>query len=197
MSDSSLSQSADERELSEWMRAAQSGQQASYRLLLNRVQELLKPFVRNALARAGLMSSSACEDVIQEILLGIHSKRDTYDPSQYFLPWMYAIARYKVIDYMRFSKKQASSISVEESGILDTLEAPQMDSPERPMDIQEVLELLPKKQRLVLELVKVSGLSLQEAALKTGFSISDVKVTIHRAIKTVQKRIQEVKRHDG
>ena len=38
---------------------------------------------------------------MQETLLAMHNKRDTYDPGQPVTPWMFAIARYKLVDLLR------------------------------------------------------------------------------------------------
>jgi RNA polymerase sigma-70 factor (ECF subfamily) len=41
------------------------------------------------------------EDLVQETLLAMHTRRDTYDPQRPFTAWAYAIARYKMIDRLR------------------------------------------------------------------------------------------------
>src|SRR5258708_5028516 len=90
--------SQDERELAALMRKAQKGDAEAYQALLRRVKTMLESYVRNSLNRQGRGAAGAADDIIQEVLLGFHAKRHTYDPSQRFLPWFYAIARYKTID---------------------------------------------------------------------------------------------------
>ena len=48
------------------------------------------------------------EDVVQETLLAIHLKRHTWRADGPVLPWVFAIARYKLIDHLRKNKIRAS-----------------------------------------------------------------------------------------
>lgn len=185
-----LDKSADEKRLSELMRKAQGGDEAAYRSLLLEVEKMLASFIKNNLFRLGLGNTQSHDDLLQEILLAIHTKRATYDPNQYFLPWMYAISRYKIIDHARATRTSSKVIALEMD--LATLELPaaEINSSGSNSDVEILLNSLPKKQREILELVKIKGLSIKEAALHTGCSDSDVKVTIHRAIKTLQKKLK-------
>ncbi|MBK7844178.1 MAG: sigma-70 family RNA polymerase sigma factor [Bdellovibrionales bacterium] len=185
-----LDDSSDEKRLQELMRNAQGGDAISYRSLLLEIEKMISSFVKNSFFRLGLVGSSAWEDVTQEILLSIHAKRATYNPNQYFLPWLYSIARYKVIDFARAARTVSKFIDLE----LDLLELdvahPQVEESNTSRDLLALFDDLPQKQRQVLELVKIQGLTIAEAATETSFSHSDIKVTIHRAIKTLQKRLR-------
>ena len=46
-------------------------------------------------------SATEAEDLTQEALMAIHTRRHTYDPSLPLMPWVHAIARYKLIDHLR------------------------------------------------------------------------------------------------
>lgn len=52
------------------------------------------------------------QTIIRLLLLSLHSKRATYDPQQFFRPWIYAIARYKVIDHARAQKTVSKYIEL-------------------------------------------------------------------------------------
>ncbi len=62
-----------------------------------------RQFVRpSAGASAGwVFSASDAEDVVQEVLIAIHSKRHTWDEARPFLPWVGAVVRYKALDAVR------------------------------------------------------------------------------------------------
>jgi len=151
---------------------------------------LLK-YVENSFARFGLAGSGGQEDVLQEILLAVHTKRHTYDPERFFLPWMYAMARYKVIDHLRKNKVSLrATISLDDE--LENIETLMVFESTADLDIEALCETLPEKQRNVLKLVKIEGLSVEEAAKRTGYSASDIKVTVHRAIKALQEKVSEV-----
>ncbi len=181
-----LKDSALERELSGWMDSAQQGDGEAYRSLLEKLSGLARRYVRHALGRRHGLDAGDCEDVVQEILLAVHSKRHTHDPQKFLLPWFFAIARYKVIDEIRRlgPVRQAVSYSDELE-----LEARPEDIGAR-MDIQRLLRGLPHKQRRLLELVKLAGLSVQEASGRTGYSESDVRVSVHRALKALRRQME-------
>ena len=178
---SSLSKSRDEQELSELMRKSQNGDGEAYNQLLTRIEKMLHSFVRK------YVQTDMAEDVIQEIILGIHSKRNTFNSEQFFLPWFYAIARYKVVDYIRAKKKQEVLLFDPEdfelllnsdvSGVIDSVTVDHLEG---------MFSELPEKQRSILKSVKIEGLSIKETADKMRLSESDIKINIHRALKRLK-----------
>src|ERR1700750_1498474 len=82
------------------MRSALAGDDAAYRRLLGAVAPVLRANARRALVRAGQPADQA-EDVVQDILLAVHLKRHTWDVNAPFAPWLFAIARNKLIDALR------------------------------------------------------------------------------------------------
>jgi RNA polymerase sigma-70 factor, ECF subfamily len=173
-----------ERELAEAMVLTQKGEAEACRRLLKGVEKMARAYVQRALTKVGIQPEGRAEDVVQEILLAVYSKRGTYDPEQLFLPWMYAIARYKLVDNLRTTKGKRQPVP------LDALSQPIATYPETgtELDVEQLLASLPKKQRLLLGLVKIEGLTASEAAARTGFSVSDVKVSVHRALQSLKKR---------
>lgn len=194
-----LIQDKDEAELSKLMRRAQGGDMESYHLALTKIRDMLRKFIGNSFRKFRISAEDSVEDVLQEALLAIHQKRATYNPEQFFLPWMYAIARYKVIDYLRKSKVALRTTvswdeELESLEVLMVLESNTFLDTE--IDTDTLIAMLPEKQKAVLLLVKIEGLSIEETSLKTGYSVSDVKVTVHRAIKALQEIVKEVPRED-
>ena len=87
----------------EWtglMRLAISGDSAAYHRLLKAVTPVLRAAARRGLARAGQPVDQS-EDIVQDILLAVHLKRHTWDANAPFAPWLFAIARNKLIDALR------------------------------------------------------------------------------------------------
>src|ERR1700728_558323 len=82
------------------MRAAIAGDEAVYRRVLGEIGLYLPSIARGAFARAR-GGDADVEDVVQETLLAIHLKRDTWDGGLRLAPWIAAIARHKIIDAMR------------------------------------------------------------------------------------------------
>jgi DNA-directed RNA polymerase specialized sigma24 family protein len=80
------------------MRAANRGDAVAYRRLLDAITPVLRGVVR---ARGASLGHEAREDVVQEVLLAVHLKRQTWREDQPLRPWLYAIARHKVVDAFR------------------------------------------------------------------------------------------------
>jgi len=77
------------------MVASLDGDAAAYRDLLRELTGYLRAYYRCRVA----YGAADAEDLIQETLIAIHSRRSSYDRSQPFTAWVYAMARYKLIDY--------------------------------------------------------------------------------------------------
>src|SRR6201984_3266265 len=82
------------------MRSAMAGDGTVYHRLLKAITPVLRAASRRGLARAGQPTDQA-EDIVQDILLAVHLKRHTWDASAPFAPWLFAIARNKLIDALR------------------------------------------------------------------------------------------------
>jgi RNA polymerase sigma-70 factor (ECF subfamily) len=68
---------------------------------------MLRRRVRTPLAKVGLRVHEA-EDVVQEILIGLHAKRHTWDETRPLVPGLYTITRDKFIDAGRRLRREAS-----------------------------------------------------------------------------------------
>ena len=125
------------------------------------------------------------DDLVQETLISLHRKRATYEPSRPFLPWLAAIARYRWVDQLRKTYRADEtelvaelSVASDESGIIARI------------SIDRLLEHLPEKQAYVIRMVKIDGLSISEAALRSGQSEPLVKVNIHRGLKKLAALVE-------
>ncbi|RYG37916.1 MAG: sigma-70 family RNA polymerase sigma factor [Burkholderiales bacterium] len=146
---------------------------------------LLAGYLRGFLARKMGRSAADLEDLVQESLLAIHVKRDTYDTSQPFTAWAFAIARYKLIDWYRRNKIRRTDPIDEAS---DLFTGADTDEIAVRHDLGKLVSTLPERQRILLEDVKITGLSNAEAGLKAGMSEGAVKVSIHRSLQTLMRR---------
>ena len=171
-----------EVELKALMLASQDGDAASHRALLDRLSRRLRAYYKGKLAGIGRGASEA-EDLVQEAVLAIHIKRHTYDPAEPLTPWVHAIARYKLIDFLRHTRASLADVPIEEADMImahdDIVDA------ESTYDVKRLMERLPKNMRCAIEAVKLDGQSIAEAAERCGISESGVKVNIHRGLKTL------------
>ena len=58
-------------------------------------------------------------------------------------------------------------------------------------DVGKLLSALPPRQRRLLQDVKITGLSMEEAAAKSGMSVSAVKVSVHRGLKIMARKVRD------
>ncbi len=181
----------NEQELKALMTAGLGGDAAAHRALLERLSRHLRSYYRGRLSRIG-RSTSEVEDLLQEALLAIHTRRDTYDPAALFTPWAYAIARYKLIDYLRRTNPSRTDVPIEDAGEL-TAQA-NHDEVESSIDVKQLLARLPAKMRRAIQDVKLDGLSIAEAAHRSGMTESAVKVSIHRGLKALSAMIKPKER---
>ena len=126
------------------------------------------------------------EDLVQETLLAIHLKRGTYDRALPFTPWAYAIARYKLLDHFRRSGSRAA-VPLEDAGELLAVENTEEGAVRQ--DVARLLAALPPRQRGLMRDVKLTGLTMEEAAVKSGMSVSAVKVSVHRGMKRLRREV--------
>ena len=165
--------------------AGNDGDSAAYATFLRELAALLRGFYRKRLQSA----PDEVEDLVQEVLIAIHNQRHTYDAAQPLTAWAHAIARFKLVDWFR-RREVRGGAHVDIDDVADTLAAEDHDAGDAKRDVATLLAELPPKQRAVIEWVKLEGLSIAEAAAKTGQSESLVKVNIHRGLKTLAARMR-------
>jgi RNA polymerase sigma-70 factor (ECF subfamily) len=142
----------------------------------------LRGYYRTRLSRARRGPVDA-EDLVQETLMAVHARRDTYDPEQPFTPWLYAIARYKLIDYLRRSRVAAGNLPSED--IEEITARDDGMASESSLDLGRLLKRVPSRFHDAIRFVKLEGLSVSEAAVRMGISESAVKVNVHRGMKAL------------
>src|SRR5258708_6237737 len=102
----------NEQELRALMISGLDGDGAAHQALLERLSSHLRGYFKHRFARIGHGPAEA-EDLVQEALMAIHTRRHTYDRSQPLTPWVYAIARYKFLDYLRRTKASFRDVPIE------------------------------------------------------------------------------------
>jgi RNA polymerase sigma factor (sigma-70 family) len=168
----------------EWavlMRAAIAGDSGSYKRLLVSLTPALRGVARRDCARLGLDVGEA-EDVVQETLLAVHLKRDTWDMDRPIGPWIMTIARNKLIDARR-RRGAKTPLPIDDAFDLAAPEAAD-DGLDR-QDVDRLLGELGERQRDLVRFLSIDGHSVKEAAERHGMSEGAVRVALHRAIKTL------------
>ena len=162
------------------MVAALEGDASAYRALLSALTPHLRAYFARRLGRAD------AEDLVQETLIAIHTKRATYDRTLPFTAWLHAIARYKLIDHFRRAGLRRT-LPIEDAHGVFAQEDCESVSARR--DVEKLLAALPENKRKLVRQVKIEGLSTAEASQASGISQSAVKVGVHRALRTLSAMV--------
>ena len=171
---------ADERSLARLMILANSGDRAAYATLLVECQRWLRAYFSRRVAPAFL------DDLVQDTLMALHQKLATWDRDRPFLPWLAAIARYRWVDQLRRIYR-AETVELSDEMVGEDNE-PAITAK---ISLERLMAHLPEAQVRAIEMVKIEGLSVSEAARMTGQSESLIKVNIHRGIKKLAALIEK------
>ena len=171
-----------EDQLRAWMTSGLDGDAAAHEALLRALVPLLRSFYRRRLHGA----DDDVEDLVQETLISIHTRRTSYDRDRPFTAWLYAIARYRLIDHLR---RRRASVPIEDVEAILLTEGFE-DAAAARMDVDTLLSTLSPKQARAIRDTHVDGLSVAEAAAQAGIGVSDVKVSVHRGLKALAARIR-------
>ena len=159
---------------------ALAGDAKAYAAFLTQSATHLRAYFRRRL----MASPNEVEDLVQETLLALHNRRHTYQTTQRLTPWLYAIARYKLIDLLRAqSPRRQVEVSLDDEHGAGALLPADASPAESRRDLLKLLDTLPDRHRLPIVLVKLEGRSVTEAAAATGMSEAAVKIGIHRGLK--------------
>lgn len=165
-----------EAELKMLMIGGLDGDAGAHGLLLRALVPLLNSFYRRRLAR-----TEDVEDLVQDTLIAVHTRRETFDRDRPFTAWLYAIARYRAIDHYRRHRQTVTIEDVESILVAEGFE----DATNARMDIDSLLSTLSPKQARAIRDTHVDGKSVAEAAAGAGIGESDVKISVHRGLKAL------------
>jgi RNA polymerase sigma-70 factor, ECF subfamily len=168
------------------MRSAISGDSTAYHRLLKAITPVLRAAARRGLARAGQPVDQS-EDIVQDILLAVHLKRHTWDVKAPFAPWLFAIARNKLIDALR---RRGRRVFVNIDDFSETLADRPAAETASPSEVATHLNALPARQRDVLQSIAVESASIKETAAKFAMSEGAVRVALHRGLSSLATKLR-------
>jgi RNA polymerase sigma factor (sigma-70 family) len=167
------------------MARAQDGDRSAYHRLLQEIA----PYLRSLAVRRHRDPNDA-EDAVQDILLTIHSIRQTYDPARPFGPWLVTIANRRLIDGLR-RQGRARARERPLTSEHETFSEPRTNFEESTdrRELEGAIDKLPSRQQQAIRLLKLKEMSLKQAAVASGISIASLKVNTHRALKSLRKML--------
>lgn len=164
------------------MHAALDGDEAAYRTLLAEISRYLRPHFARRLSAA---HASHAEDLVQETLLAVHTRRMTYDRDRPFTAWLHAIAHHKFVDHVRRHAIRPTVPLEDDAPIFASDDS--ANAADR-HDVDAVLAEVPARTADLIRQTKLEGASVAEAAARHGITETAAKVSIHRGLKSLMGR---------
>jgi RNA polymerase sigma-70 factor (ECF subfamily) len=180
-------------EFDSYVAAAINGDRRAVEHVLRTIRPLVVRYCRARLGRTERTFASA-DDVAQEVCMAVLTALSSYrDQGRPFLAFVYGIAAHKVIDAHRAAGRNKSE------PVSDVPDSPEVSNgPEQQAlqfetagEMSRLLGVLPDKQREILVLRVVNGLSAEETAEAVGSTPGAVRVAQHRALARLRKAIAE------
>jgi RNA polymerase sigma-70 factor (ECF subfamily) len=159
-----------------------AGDAAAHRALLQTLATYLRAYFHGR-----LHGDADVEDLVQETLLAVHLKRETFDVNERVTAWVFAIARHKLIDWYR---RRGSRLVTPLEEAADACVTDAYNDATVQKDLTRLLGELPEKQAMAIRYMKLEGLSAVETAARTGQSVAAVKVDVHRGLKKLIDRMR-------
>ena len=132
--------------------------------------------------------ASIADDILQEVIIKVHSRIDTLKDGNKIQNWLYQIARNTIIDHYR-SQKQTQELP-------ETLTHPEQDPIDKAR--QEIgtcllpfIQSLPENYRQTLTLSEMEGLTQKAVAAKQGLSLSAAKARVQRGRAMMKEMLLE------
>jgi RNA polymerase sigma factor (sigma-70 family) len=158
------------------LRAANGGDGAAYAAFLRAAAPVLRGIVRS---RAPGLDAHSREDLVQEVLLAIHLKRQTWTPDRPVRPWVYAIARYKIIDTHR--RRARDGVQTDDG--LDNVPSEPVEDPFEARDVGRLIDRLDARSGGILRAIAFEGASLQDICTRLAITEGAARVALHRALR--------------
>ncbi len=152
----------------EWPRLMMQYQRGDATAMIVLVEALSPQLYRFFVSQTG--NRADAEAMLEDAWRRIHRARHTYRPGESLLPWIYAIVRRVRADNDRKNQRIAS---------------------EHLPPFERLIARLPERQREVLTMLKLNGLSIEEVARATSSTVGAAKQKARRACERL-RRLKEL-----
>jgi len=156
---------------------ANDGDGAAFARFLVVVTPTLMTVIRR---RGEALPADQHEDILQDVLLAIHLKRQTWRRDAPVRPWLYALARYKVVDAFR---KRGANVNLPIEDFADVLPEENAAVPLSARDADIMLGLIDARSASLVRAMALDGKSAEEAGEAVGLTAAAARVALHRAIR--------------
>ena len=156
---------------------ANDGDGAAFARFLQAVTPTLRTVIRR---RGDALPPDQHEDILQEVLLAIHLKRKTWRRDAPVRPWLYALARYKVVDAFR---RRGTSVTLPLEEFAEVLPEESSVVPLSGRDTELMLGMIDARSAMLVRAVALDGKTAEEAGETVGMTAGAARVALHRAMR--------------
>lgn len=164
-----------------------NGDSKAFAVLIDRYKHMVF-----TLAMKILKNNEEAEEVSQDVFVKVYQVLQTFKGDSKFSTWVYKIAYYRSLDYLKKQKRNlnTSSIDTEVEYHLPSIEntLDRLEAEERKKTIKRAIDGLPENDAVVITLHYFEELSLKEIADIMGIEANTVKVRLFRS----RKRLAEL-----
>ncbi|MGX7823628.1 RNA polymerase sigma factor ShbA [Actinokineospora sp. 24-640] len=175
--------------LDEYVVAASGGDDRAVEALLLFLRPLVVRYCRAKLGRLP-RSFSTADDVAQEVCVAVYRALPTYQHiGRPFLSFVYGIAAHKIADAHRANARDKSDPIADTPEVISVEDGPEQLTLRRELADQTatMLAILTPRQRDILHMRIVMGLSAQETATVLDTTAEAIRVAQHRALNRLRK----------
>jgi len=165
---------------------ANGGDGAAFARFLTAVTPTLRAVIRR---RGEALPLDQHEDVLQEVLLAIHLKRKTWRQGEPLRPWLYALARYKVVDAFR---RRGAAVNLPIEDFADLLPEENRATPLATRDAEVMLAQIDSRSAHLVRAVALDGESAEEAGEMIGLNPGAARVALHRAMRRLSEAAERM-----
>ncbi|MBF1082541.1 MAG: RNA polymerase sigma factor [Prevotellaceae bacterium] len=144
------------------------------------------------------LNTAEAEDIVQETLIKVWNKRDSWDQIDNIEAFCFTVCRNLSLDSIKRHDNQIKTLDDKGSDQIDTSNDPsrqtivndQMDM------VRQIVDSLPEKQRSCIQLRDFEGKTYKDIALILGITEEQVKVNIFRARQAIKQRYEKLDSFD-
>ena len=171
----------------EWIERIRSGDEAAFEALFRALAPGLCVLVTRY-----VRSRAVAEELVQDLFLELWTRRTSLIVEQTLTAYLFAAARNRALNHLRREKRAArwqtesavndegDGAALNESELLDALE------------LQEAIEMLPARCRLIFTLNRQQQMTYAEIAASLGLSIKTVETQMGCALRSLRDRLKHL-----
>ena len=160
----------------------QKGVEEAFRAIYERHSGKIFGFLKSK-----IKNEEKAYDIFQEVFVKIHKSKHLYNETFPFLPWLFTITRHALVDEVRKSKNEKSSVPIE--GL--NLAIPEVESTPQLSEVLPHLSALPENQKRVLQMRFIEEKTFDEISLVLETSPMNARKLLSRGIQRIKQLVKE------